>query len=99
MPRFSYRLTEIELWHVCVYSTLAMQKFTRSIVVSFITPVDNVREGEELILEIHAKPIKPKGKRTWRDAALDEEKAKKRQNQKNESKTSKSGGSHICDID
>ena len=88
----------IELWHVCVYSTLAMENHTRTIVVPFMTTMNDLEEGEELILEINPKATKPSGKRTWRDAALDEEKAEK-QTKKDASKASKKAGADACDVD
>ena len=43
--------------------------------------VDDLVGGEELILEIVAKPDKEKRARTWRDAALDEDIAEKKRKQ------------------
>ena len=84
LPRFSCKLAEINLNDVCIYSTVQMENRTRTIVVPFMTNMCDLEEGEELILEVAAKVQKPTT-RTWRDAALDEERAQTKNKRKADS--------------
>ena len=58
-----------------------MENHTRTIVVPFMTTMSDLEEGEELLMEVAAKVQKPTT-RTWRDAALDEEKARAKKKRK-----------------
>ena len=76
LPRFTCQLSDVELADVSIYSSLQMENRTRTMIVPFMTSAEDIEEGEELILEVNAS-AKKSIKRTWRDAATDEEKARK----------------------
>ena len=74
MPRFTCEVRYFELSNVCVYARIACKNTTRNCTVPFITNIDKLEEGEELILEIAHKEKKQKQKaRTWRQVEQEEE--------------------------
>ena len=75
LPRFTCEVRYFELSNVCVYARIACGNTTRNCTVPFITNIDKLEEGEELILEVAHKEKKQKPKaRTWRQV---EEEAQK----------------------
>ena len=76
-PRFTCEVRYSELSSVCVYARIACGNTTRNCSVPFITNIEKLEEGEELILEVAQKEKQQKPRaRTWRQVEQ-EEKTKK----------------------
>jgi hypothetical protein len=81
-PRFNCELVMRSISLVCVGAMEGHSlNRTRIFEVPFLTNIEEVMQGEELILEIFEQRKDPPkaSKRSWRDAMRDEEKAKKKQ--------------------
>jgi len=94
LPRFNCMIAWQEVTSVGVFATVQTENRTRKVSVPFLTVIDQVQPGEELILQVEPT-VKKIRKRTWRDLAKEEEK-----HEKNMQETQKkSKGKHSDDLD